>query len=81
MLLDSGVEEGGSAIELADLFCHGARRRVDRYFHDLWRNDDDANYEAAQRVLDGRYSWAEAGVIDPTLLAIRLATPVGADAL
>jgi hypothetical protein len=80
MLLDSGAEAGSGAVELADLFCHGARRRVDRYFHDLWRNDDTANYEAAQRVLDGRYVWAEAGVIDPSLLAIQLATPVGADA-
>src|SRR6478672_13956602 len=42
--------------ELADLFCTQARRRVDRLFHDLWFNDDADNYEAAMKVLDGRYT-------------------------
>ncbi len=35
--------------ELADLFCPQARRRVDALFHELWANDDDANYAAAQK--------------------------------
>ena len=69
MLVDDGNGDGSGALELADLFCRGARRRVDRYFHDLWRNDDVVNYEAAQRVLQGNYVWAEAGVLDPSLLA------------
>ncbi len=69
MLVDSGSAEADSAVELAELFCSGARRRVDKYFHDLWQNDDAENYEAAQRVLDGRYVWAEEGVIDPVSLA------------
>jgi len=54
------------ARELADLFCGQARRRVDRFFHDLWSNDDDANYKAAQRVLEGRYAWLEHGIVDPS---------------
>ena len=54
------------ARELADLFCGQARRRVDRLFHDLWSNDDDANYKAAQRVLEGRYAWLEHGIVDPS---------------
>jgi hypothetical protein len=57
--------EADSAIELANLFCKGARRRVDRLFHDLWRNDDSDNYAAAQAVLTGRYTWAEGGILDP----------------
>jgi hypothetical protein len=69
MLLDGGGDEGEGAVELADLFCRGAQRRVDRHFQDLWRNDDVENYQAAQRVLQGRYLWAEAGVLDPSLLA------------
>ncbi len=75
MLLDTGTQEGQGAVELADLFCRGARRRVERNFHDLWQNDDDDNYEAAQRVLEGRYLWAEAGVIDPALLGLPLDSP------
>jgi alkylation response protein AidB-like acyl-CoA dehydrogenase len=51
--------------ELADLFCTQARRRVDRLFHDLWFNDDADNYAAAMKVLDGRYTFFEADLIDP----------------
>jgi len=58
-------ERADQAIELADLFCSHARRRADRLFHELWANDDDANYQAAQRVLEGRYTWIEEGVADP----------------
>jgi len=51
--------------ELADLFCIQARRRVDRLFHDLWFNDDAENYNAAMKVLDGRYRAFEADLVDP----------------
>ena len=53
------------AVELADLFCGQARRRADRLFAELWANDDEAQYEAAQRVLSGRYAWFEEDVLDP----------------
>jgi alkylation response protein AidB-like acyl-CoA dehydrogenase len=52
-------------VELAELFCAQARRRVDRLFHDLWFNDDADNYSAALKVLDGRYTFFEADLIDP----------------
>ena len=52
-------------VELADLFCHQARRRVDRLLHDLWFNDDDDNYAAAMKVLDGRYTAFERDLVDP----------------
>ncbi|HEX3906774.1 MAG TPA: acyl-CoA dehydrogenase family protein [Mycobacteriales bacterium] len=52
-------------VELADLFCSQARRRVDRLLHDLWFNDDDANYAAAMKVLDGRYTAFERDLVDP----------------
>ncbi|MBW8765918.1 MAG: acyl-CoA dehydrogenase, partial [Geodermatophilales bacterium] len=42
-----------------------ARRRADRLFTDLWANDDDAQYRAAQQVLSGRYEWFEQDVLDP----------------
>jgi hypothetical protein len=51
--------------ELAGLFCSQARRRADTLFAELWSNDDDANYRAAQKVLDGRYEFFEAGLADP----------------
>jgi alkylation response protein AidB-like acyl-CoA dehydrogenase len=52
-------------VELADLFCAQARRRVDRLLHELWFNDDSGNYAAAMKVLDGRYTFFEADLIDP----------------
>jgi alkylation response protein AidB-like acyl-CoA dehydrogenase len=59
-------ERRDQAVELADLFCRQARLRIDRLFTDLWSNEDDANYAGAQRLLEGRYSWLEQGIIDPS---------------
>jgi hypothetical protein len=59
-------ERAEQAVELADLFCRQARRRVDRLFTELWANDDDANYQGAQRLLEGRYRWLEEGILDPS---------------
>jgi hypothetical protein len=66
MLLDKGEGEGVAAVELADLFCSQARRRVDRLLHELWHNDDADEYKAALRVMDGRYTFLEAGILDPS---------------
>ncbi|MBV9486551.1 MAG: acyl-CoA dehydrogenase family protein [Frankiaceae bacterium] len=52
-------------VELADLFCNQARRRTDRLLHDLWFNDDAENYDAAMKILDGRYTAFERDLIDP----------------
>jgi hypothetical protein len=61
------AEEGEpTAIELADLFCQQERLRVDGHFAGLWRNNAERNYRAAQQVLEGRYTWAEAGIMDPS---------------
>ena len=59
-------ERADGATELADLFCGQARRRVEALFADLWSNDDDENYAAAARVLEGRYAWLEEGIVDPS---------------
>jgi hypothetical protein len=59
-------ERGTEAQELAELFCLQARRRAETLFDELWSNDDDANREAAAKVLDGRYQWLEEGIVDPS---------------
>ena len=59
-------DRGAEATDLADLFCRQARRRIEVLFDALWSNEDDANYSAAQRLLEGRYAWLEQGVIDPS---------------
>ena len=75
MLLDVGNAEGKpadgqGAVELAVLFCRGSRRRVDHLFSELWHNDDEDNYRAAQKVLSGDYTWAEGGILDPSLMGV-----------
>ena len=64
MLLTGGDDDAPFAVELANLFCVGARRRVDQLFHELWANDDAAEYKAAQRVLAGRFLFVEKGLLD-----------------
>ena len=54
------------AEELADLFCKQARRRIDHAFEALWHNDDTDEYDAAMGVLDGRFAFAEDGILDPS---------------
>jgi len=54
------------ALELGDLFCRGARRKVMRLLSDLWANDDARKYRVAMRILEGHHAWMEAGMIHPT---------------
>ncbi len=79
MLVDAGDTEGEEAVELAAHFCRGAQRRVAGHFHDLWHNDDDENYQAAQQVLAGEFTWCEAGVLDPSVLMAHARQQVEAD--
>ena len=65
-LREEHPERGDEAIELADLFIRQARRRVDTLFGELFSNDDDANYKVAQQVLEGRHTWLEEGIADPS---------------
>ncbi|HZR83940.1 MAG TPA: acyl-CoA dehydrogenase family protein [Candidatus Binatia bacterium] len=63
-MLDDRDPDGERAVELADLFCRGARRRVDRLFEDLWRNDDAAKNAVAARLMKGDHGWLERGILD-----------------
>ncbi|MEY9878317.1 alkylation response protein AidB-like acyl-CoA dehydrogenase [Streptacidiphilus sp. MAP12-33] len=59
-------ETGKAAYELADVFCRQARVRVEELFGRLWENTDEADRRLAGRVMTGRYSWLEEGVLDPS---------------
>jgi len=67
-------ENGEKAVELADLFCRGARRRIETLFRALWRNDDQRGYRLARRVLAGEHQWLEGG-LPPTAPALTGAPP------
>jgi alkylation response protein AidB-like acyl-CoA dehydrogenase len=55
--------EGRSAVELADVFCRHARRRVEERFAAVFDNDDRATYQLAQGVLQGEHEWMESGMV------------------
>ncbi len=52
-------------VELADLFCRQAKVRVEELFTALWRNTDGADVVAARKVLAGRYTKLEEGIMAP----------------
>ncbi len=52
-----------SPVELADLFCRAARRRITLAFERLGENDDRQNARVAQDVLSGRFTWLEEGIV------------------
>lgn len=53
-------------IELADLFCRQARRRVRALDCAIWCHDDARAYKLARRVLEGKMTWLETGAIGDT---------------
>jgi alkylation response protein AidB-like acyl-CoA dehydrogenase len=57
---------GQTGAELADAFCGQARLRCDELFGQLWKNTDAVDSSVARRVMSGRYSWLEDGIIDPS---------------
>lgn len=44
-----------------------AVRLAGALFDTLFDNDDAAAYKAGQRLIDGRYDWFTAGVLDPSV--------------
>jgi alkylation response protein AidB-like acyl-CoA dehydrogenase len=68
----------GTAVELADAFCRQARVRAEQRFDQLWHNCDDADRTLARGVLDGRYTWLEEGVLDPSIEGPWIAQDKGA---
>jgi len=63
MLVRTGRPESARALELADLFCLLARRRVADLFRGMRSNDDVAMYRTARQILDGDYVWLEEGIV------------------
>jgi len=63
-LKDARRPEAAKAEELADAFCRMSRRRIRQLFRDLWSNDDVRKYKLALRVLDGKHTWMERGILN-----------------
>ena len=52
-----------SPVELADLFCRLARKRIQGGFKGLKSNEDQRSYRLAQDMLRGRMAWLEEGIL------------------
>ncbi|HEY7144848.1 MAG TPA: acyl-CoA dehydrogenase family protein [Streptosporangiaceae bacterium] len=63
----TGGGRGETGFELADAFCAQARMRCEELFSQLWKNTDVTDSALARKVLSGRYTWFEEGVIDPSI--------------
>jgi alkylation response protein AidB-like acyl-CoA dehydrogenase len=51
------------AVELADVFCRGTRRRIAQRFAGIRSNDDVRKYKTARRLLAGEHLWLERGLV------------------
>ncbi|MGW0908191.1 acyl-CoA dehydrogenase family protein [Streptomyces sp. NPDC002853] len=65
-LLRTTEDHGREAYQLADTFCRQSRIRVDELFDRLWTNTDGVDRKVVKGVLNGMYTWLEAGVVDPS---------------
>ncbi|MEU8402240.1 acyl-CoA dehydrogenase family protein [Nonomuraea sp. NPDC048892] len=70
---------GRRPYELADTFCHQARHRVDELFDRLWDNSDSHDVRLANYVLEGRYTFVEEGILDPSIEGPWIGTPSGGE--
>ncbi|GAA2215086.1 acyl-CoA dehydrogenase family protein [Nonomuraea monospora] len=70
---------GRRPYELADTFCQQSRRRVDALFDRLWDNSDNLDARVAGYVLDGRYTFVEEGILDPSVEGPWIGSPEGGE--
>jgi hypothetical protein len=71
-LAQDGDAQAQNAERLAELFCRNSRRRVNRLFRALWRNDDVFKYRVGRDVLAGTHAWLESGTMELGLTAEEL---------
>jgi alkylation response protein AidB-like acyl-CoA dehydrogenase len=63
-MVDARDPDAERALELADLFCRTASRKVRGLFRDLWSNEDAGKNRVAASVMQGEQVWLEAGAMD-----------------
>ncbi|MFI6320866.1 acyl-CoA dehydrogenase family protein [Nonomuraea sp. NPDC050556] len=70
---------GRKPYELADTFCQQARLRVEALFARLWDNSDSQDVRLARYVMEGRYTFLEEGILDPSIEGPWIGTPDGGE--
>lgn len=64
---EESADLGLRPVEIADTFCHQARLRADALFDRLWDNNDSRDVRLAHYLLEGRYTFLEEGILDPSI--------------
>lgn len=70
---------GRRPVELADTFCGQSRLRVDALFARLWDNTDSQDVRLARYLLEGRYTFLEEGILDPSIEGPWIGAPSGGE--
>ncbi len=55
-----------NSVDLADIFCQEAKRRVESSFRELRSNSDRQSRQVTKKLMAGEYSWLESDIIHPT---------------
>ncbi len=63
MLSKEDPEAGAAACDLAAAFCEQSRVRVDELFARMWNNSDSTDDALTKRILEGRHTSLEEGVL------------------
>jgi alkylation response protein AidB-like acyl-CoA dehydrogenase len=58
---------GTAPLEIADTFSHQARLRADSLMARLWENSDTRDVRLSRHAMEGRYTFVEDGILDPSL--------------
>ncbi|HSP33330.1 MAG TPA: acyl-CoA dehydrogenase family protein [Thermoanaerobaculia bacterium] len=56
-----------NALDLADVFCHEARKRIDHNFHTLFDDYDDKEYRVVQSLMKGEFDWLQGRLVQPVV--------------
>ncbi|HEY3056388.1 MAG TPA: acyl-CoA dehydrogenase family protein [Thermoanaerobaculia bacterium] len=54
-----------NALDLADVFCHEARKRIEDHFRTLFDNYDEKEYRVVQSLMKGEYDWLQGQLVQP----------------
>jgi hypothetical protein len=72
----SKKKETANAPELAALFCHEARERIEQAFDTLFDNHDSYSYKTVQKFLKGNYDWLQGQLVQSD---VAMPTPEAVD--
>jgi hypothetical protein len=56
-----------NALDLADVFCHEARKRIDHNFKTLFDDYDDKEYRVVQSLMKGEFDWLQGRLVAPVV--------------